>query len=135
MTNWWSYSTNQSCSITQTSFKKSPLGPVFIQFFAITHSYLNLSSTSNPPSKLKAKNASKLSEVFAGLPQTIFHESQAMCHFCLHAISSLNTNPGLIWHPTIPPTSTFLLQPIFYLLCICSCSPISLCLFSAFTCI
>ena len=57
-----------------------------------------------------------------------FYESQAISYFCLHAISSLNTNPGPISNPTIPPTPSFLLQPIFYLPYICSCSLIPLCL-------
>ena len=57
-----------------------------------------------------------------------FFESQAISYFCLHAISSLNTNPGPISNPTIPPTPSFLLQPTFYLPYICSCSLIPLCL-------
>ena len=99
---------------------------MFIQFSAIAHSHLNPSSTPNPPFKFKAKHTSKLSEVFTELLQTVFHESQAMSYFCLHAISSLNTNPGPISNPNIPPTPSFLLQPIFYLPCICSCKPIPL---------
>ena len=55
-----------------------------------------------------------------------FHESQALSYSCLHAISNPNTNPGPISKPTIPSTPRFLFQPIFYLPCICSCSPIPL---------
>ena len=108
------------------SSKNIPWALYLSNSLAITHSHLNPSSTPNPPSKFKAKHTSKLSEVFAELLQTVFHESQAMSYFCLHAISSLNTNPGPISNPNIPPTPTFLLQPIFYLPCICSCSPIPL---------
>ena len=38
-----------------------------------------------------------------------FFESQVISYFCLPAISSLNTNPGPISNPTIPPTPSFLL--------------------------
>ena len=34
--------------------------------------------------------------------------------------------PALLSNPTIPPNPSFLLQPIFYLLCFCSCSHIPL---------
>ena len=80
----------------------------------------------NPPFKAKLKHTSKLLESFVQLPQTIFHESQALSYLCLQAILSPNINPDPISNPTIPPTPRFLLQPIFYLLCICNCSTIPL---------
>ena len=106
--------------------QKQSLGPVFIQLSAITHLCLNPSSTPNLPSKSKPEHTSKLSEVSLQLRQTVFHENQAIYYFCLHAISSLNTNPSRISNPIIPPTPSFLFQPIFYLPCICNCSPIPL---------
>ena len=42
------------------------------------------------------------------------------------AILSLNITSGSISNPTIPPTPSSVLQPIFHLLCICNCSPILL---------
>ena len=71
----------------------------------------------------------KLSDIFAQLLQTVFMKAISFVYnFCLHAISSLNTNPSPISNPTIPPTPSFLLQPTFYLPYICSCSPFPLCL-------
>ena len=93
----------------------------------LCHTSFILKSKLNPKTPIQIQTQVYL-QALRSFCTNSFYESQAISYFCLHAISSLNTNPGPISNPTIPPTPRFIFQPIFYLLCICNCSSFPLCL-------